>query len=73
MKWEYFLSITKSYRTNEDINLINHGKNFFKIKGKIHDQGLVKKLEIDFTNKKKIFLNGKEVKKLSKLMPKNVK
>ena len=61
----YFLSITKSYRTNEDINLINHGKNFFKIKGKIHDQRLVKKLEIDFTNKKKIFLNGKEVKKLS--------
>lgn len=61
----YFLSITKSYRTNEDINLINHGKNFFKIKGKIHDQRLVKRLEIDFTNKKKIFLNGKEVKKLS--------
>lgn len=61
----YFLSITKSYRTNEDINLINHGKNFFKIKGKIHDQRLVKKLEIDFSNKKKIFLNGKEVKKLS--------
>ena len=56
----YFLSITKSYRTNEDINLINHGKNFFKIKGKIHDQRLVKRLEIDFTNKKKIFLNGKE-------------
>ena len=61
----YFLSITKSYRTNEDINLINHGKNFFKIKGKIHDQRLVKRLEIDFTNKKKIFLNGKEDKKLS--------
>ena len=61
----YFLSITKSYRTNEDINLINHGKSFFKVKAKIHDQRLVKKIEIDFTSKKKIFLNGKEVKKLS--------
>lgn len=61
----YFLSITKSYRTKDDNNLINHNKNFFKIVGKVRDGRLLKKLEINFSNKKKILLNGKEVPKLS--------
>ncbi len=61
----YFLSITKSYRTKDDTNLINHNKNFLKVVGKIRDDQLLKKLEITFSNKKKILLNGKEVSKLS--------
>ena len=62
----YYLSITKSYRTNEDINLIHQGTNFFKISAKIKTENIPKNLKISFNkNKKSIFINNCCIKKIS--------
>jgi len=65
----YFLSITKSYRTSDDFNLINHRKDFAKINAKIRNDNVPKNLEIIINKKKKtLFLNKNEIKKVSEFI-----
>lgn len=62
----YYLSITKSYRSNDDKNLILQGKSFFRINGKINDNKIIKKLSITYeNNKKKATINNNNIRKLS--------
>ena len=63
----YFLSITKSHRTNKDMFLIKNGEIFSKVTGKVNDDiKLSKKYEI-IINKlgKKVSINDSVVKKIS--------
>ncbi len=62
----YYLSITRSYRTSDDINLISYGKEFAKISSKIKNSGIPKKMEITINKKNKILVsNNTIVKKVS--------
>ncbi len=62
----YLLALTKSYRNGMESNLIQFGKEQAKIKGTIRVDRVIKDLEIDFLPKdKKVFLNQKEIKKIS--------
>lgn len=63
----YFLSITKSHRTNKDLFLIKNGEIFSKIIGKINDDmKLSKKYEV-IVNKlgKRVSVNDNVVKRIS--------
>ena len=65
----YYLSITKSYRTSDDTNLIKNDKDFFKISAKIKDDNVPKKLEISFNKKGKyLYFNDTNIKKVSKFI-----
>ena len=62
----YFLSITRSYRTSDDINLISYGKEFAKISSKIKSSSIPKKLEITINKKNKVLsYNNNIIKKVS--------
>ena len=62
----YFLSITKSYRTSDDIILINSGKDFCKITAKLKENRFSKKVEITFNKEKKnIVYNNSPIKRIS--------
>lgn len=62
----YYLSLTKSYRTNDDFFLIKRDSDFSKITAKIKCNNIPRKLEIvNNKNNKKITINGNQVKKLS--------
>ncbi len=61
----YFLSLTKSYRTTDDYNLIQSGKNICKVSSKIKVDSVPKKIEIVLSSdNKNIFLNDYQVKKI---------
>ena len=63
----YFLSITRSYRTLDDFNLITYDKKIAKISAKIKQDNVPKKLEIIINKKNKsLFLNENPIKKVSK-------
>ncbi|MDD6878829.1 MAG: DNA replication/repair protein RecF [bacterium] len=62
----YFLSLTKSYRTNDDFFLIKQGSESCKITAKMKDEKVPKKVEIiTYKNKKRLFINGNQIKKIS--------
>ena len=50
----YVLAITKSYRTNNDSNLIKFNNNLFVIKGNITYNSSIKDLQISYDSIKKI-------------------
>ena len=65
----YYLSITKSYRTSDDFNLIKNDKDFFRITAKVKDNKIPKKLEIIFNKKGKVlFFNENNIRKVSKFI-----
>ena len=62
----YVLSLTKSNRYGVDNDLIQFGKNGFKVEGSVIDDDLLRKFCV--TNdkfKKSVLINGKEIKKIS--------
>ncbi|MBQ3436157.1 MAG: DNA replication/repair protein RecF [Bacilli bacterium] len=60
------LSLTKSFRTREDLNLIKIGEKKAKIIAKSKDKTIPKSLEVDiWENHKQLFINNNEVKKIS--------
>ena len=62
----YVLAITKSYRTNNDINLIKFGEDVFVLKGSINTSSMSKDLQISFDGLKKYTkINSKQIKKIS--------
>lgn len=62
----YVLAITKSYRTNNDTNLIRFDNNSFVLKGNIKSEYFIKDLQLSFDKYKKITkINGKQIKKIS--------
>ena len=62
----YVLAITKSYRTNNDSNLIKFNNNLFVIKGNITYNSSIKDLQISYDSIKKITkINKKQIKKIS--------
>lgn len=64
----YFLSLTRSFRTNEIEELIKKDASFARILAKINTQNVLKTLEISFNKSgKKILVNGKKVLKISEL------
>ena len=64
----YFLSLTRSFRTNEIEELIKKDASFARILAKIDTQNVSKTLEISFNKSgKKILVNGKKVLKISEL------
>lgn len=64
----YFLSLTRSFRTNEIEELIKKDASFARILAKIDTQNISKTLEISFNKSgKKILVNSKKVLKISEL------
>lgn len=62
----YVLAITKSYRSNNDINLIRFNEDLFVIKGNIKTNNMIKDLQISFDMNKKITkINSKQIKRIS--------
>ncbi len=60
----YVLALTKTNRDNLDSDMIKFNENFLKIEGKIESNGLLKNKEININkNKKKLFINKKEIRK----------
>lgn len=64
----YFLSLTRSFRTNEIEELVKKDASFARILAKIDTQNVSKTLEVSFNKSgKKILVNGKKVLKISEL------
>lgn len=64
----YFLSLCKSWRTNETRALIRQGSNFALIRADVREGELHRRIEIQITSQgKKISLNGKPIRRLSEL------
>lgn len=62
----YVLSLSKSFLTNNDKNLIKIGQEFTKIKGYFEINKIKKNFSILLTNnEKKVYINNKEIKKIS--------
>lgn len=64
----YVLGLTKSYRTNTEVNLINFNESFFNISGKAKfDNGIVRMLGVNYNRnlEKKLFINKKEINRVS--------
>lgn len=62
----YVLSLTKSNRYGIDNDLIQFGKNYFKVEGSVIDDDLLRKFGVFHDkNKKIVSINGKEIKKIS--------
>ncbi|MBD3181958.1 DNA replication/repair protein RecF [Candidatus Poribacteria bacterium] len=68
----YFLSTAKSHRTNRDDELIQQGKHWFYIKGRIQSRLSSNSVEITNTcgEKKRIRINGKTQDKISSIIGK---
>ena len=65
----YFLAITKSYRTSDDVNLIRIGTLQSIVSAKAKINGMSKKISITFNkNTKKIVFNNNPVKRLSEFI-----
>ena len=64
----YYLSIARSFRTQEDSDLIKDGKDIAEINSVVQEGEINRKIRILFTSQgRQVFLNGKPVKKLSEL------
>ncbi len=62
----YLLAITKSHRYGLDQNLIRFGEEKCRVKGTVQIDKIVRDLEIDITSqKKRVFLNQTEIRKIS--------
>ena len=62
----YILALTKSHRLGFENNVIKNGFNSSKISGMLRDNDSLKELEIQFyEDKKKVFFNKKEIKKIA--------
>lgn len=62
----YILALTKSHRLGFENNVIQNGFNSSKISGMLRDNDVLKELEIEFLeDKKKVFINKKEIKKIA--------
>ncbi len=61
----YVLSLSKSNRDGYDSDMIKFEKESLSLEGKIIDNDLIKKLRVDITpNKKRVFINNKEIHKI---------
>lgn len=61
----FYLSLTKSFRVNDDVFLINDGSNYAVIEGKIKDK-IINDYKIIIENKtKRVFINNNPINKLS--------
>ena len=64
----YYLSLAKSWRTNECQALIRYGEDHASIKAKVEENGLRREIEIFILSKgRKISINGKPARRLSEL------
>ena len=64
----YYLSLARSFRTNEDKDLILNGAENTLVEATIIEGGIKRKITIKLSeNKKEIFLNNKKINKLSQL------
>lgn len=62
----YILALTKSHRIGLENNIIRNGSDFCRIKGILNDNQILKNLELEvYNDKKKVYLNQKEIKKIS--------
>ena len=62
----YVLSLTKSNRYGADNDLIKFGKENLKVEGNVIDDDLLRKFNVSLNkNKKNVFINGKEIRKIS--------
>lgn len=66
----YFLSVARSHRTNQDDELIQHGKTWFYIKGEVSSSGSATTIEIinSKDNGKKLKIDGKVQDKVSNIL-----
>lgn len=65
----YFLAMTKSHRTHDDLLLLKHNSDFFKVNGILNIDKIKTDLEISYLNKKKSYKIDKiETKSLNKYM-----
>ena len=61
----YVLSLSKSNRDGYDSDMIKFEKESLSLEGKVVDNDLIKKLRVDITpNKKRVFINNKEIHKI---------
>jgi len=62
----YVLSLTKSNRYGYDNDLIKFDKEYLKVEGNVIDDDLLRKFSVSLSkNKKNVYINGKEIKKIS--------
>lgn len=61
----YVLGLTKSHRSFIDNNLIKEGSDFFRLKGLLQKKDMFYQLEVNNQKKKKIYIDNKEIKKVS--------
>ena len=60
-----FLSLTKSHRVGQNPNIIMFNKNICKINGVVKKGSIVTKLECRISDKKELFKNGTNIRKVS--------
>ena len=64
----YYLSLARSFRTSEDVDLIQRGKDAAEINAVTEEGELKRKIRVVITeNSKQIFINGKKISKISEL------
>ena len=64
----FFLSLARSWRSNEEKNLIRFGENHASVRAYVREGELRREILIELTPEgKRIFLNGKPVRRLSEL------
>ena len=64
----HYLSLARSFRTNEDGNLIRHGKDVARIDAEVYEGSLRRLIGIEIgKDGKRITLNGKPLRRLSEL------
>ena len=61
----YVLALTKSFRTSNDINLVQKGYDRFIIEGNVTKNNFTDNLKINYSKNKNVYLNDKKVNKLS--------
>ena len=60
----YVLALTKSFRTSNDINLVQKGYDRFIIEGNVTKNNFTDNLKINYSKNKNVYLNDKKVNKL---------
>lgn len=62
----YILALTKSHRMGLENNIIKNQANFCRIQGMLRDENFLKELKIELTeDKKRVFINKNEIKKIA--------